>query len=114
MPRGLAEQRGGRNKIWLTDWLREHLDWYFEPHNPPEELKKKYAPEAETLFSNHREPAKIRGLRGRASSHPSRLLEAQSRSARSCCDSAGVPGAWGLGVGRCFGKDSGETTKVEA
>lgn len=40
--------------------------------------------------------------------------EAQSRSARSCCDSAGVPGAWGLGVGRCFGKDSGETTKVEA
>ncbi|CAK9046621.1 unnamed protein product, partial [Durusdinium trenchii] len=45
----LHPDKGGTDdaQIWLTDWLREHLDWYFEPHNPPEELKKKYAPEAD-------------------------------------------------------------------
>ncbi|CAK9100410.1 unnamed protein product, partial [Durusdinium trenchii] len=28
--------------IWLKEWLKDHLEWFFEPHQVPEKLKKQY------------------------------------------------------------------------
>lgn len=29
-------------RIWFKDWLKEHIEWYFEPDTVPENLKKQY------------------------------------------------------------------------
>ena len=29
-------------RIWLEEWLKEHLEWFFEPHQVPETLRRKY------------------------------------------------------------------------
>ncbi|CAK9100402.1 unnamed protein product [Durusdinium trenchii] len=40
----LHPDKGGTDEaqIWLKEWLKEHLEWFFEPHQVPETLRRKY------------------------------------------------------------------------
>ncbi|CAK9100524.1 unnamed protein product [Durusdinium trenchii] len=40
----LHPDKGGTDEaqIWLEEWLKEHLEWFFEPHQVPETLRRKY------------------------------------------------------------------------
>ncbi|CAK9100520.1 Uncharacterized protein SCF082_LOCUS47035 [Durusdinium trenchii] len=40
----LHPDKGGTDAamIWFKDWLKEHIEWYFEPDTVPENLKKQY------------------------------------------------------------------------
>eukprot|EP00913_Durusdinium_trenchii_P003619 g3348.t2 len=37
--------------IWLKEWLKDHLEWFFEPHQVPEKLKKQYQADSEEDLS---------------------------------------------------------------
>ncbi|CAK9098570.1 unnamed protein product [Durusdinium trenchii] len=49
----LHPDKGGTNEaqIWLKEWLKDHLEWFFEPHQVPEKLKKQYQADSEEDLS---------------------------------------------------------------